>query len=155
SRGIGLVLGGPAVTDGLQNADHTNQVDGEYPSSFNTAARGQEPWVIAHVNRDVADSDSQAQSLALSESWELARADSIGVFQPLEDPSVLHRENISNQEQRRSDRAVASTGYGDQATVVAQLQRIIKYTDADELMITGNMWDPVAQRASDRLLMEA
>src|SRR5699024_5827284 len=26
SRGIGLVLGGPAVTDGLQNADQTNQV---------------------------------------------------------------------------------------------------------------------------------
>src|SRR5699024_1710416 len=25
SRGIGLVLGGPAVTDGLQNADQTNQ----------------------------------------------------------------------------------------------------------------------------------
>lgn len=155
SRGIGLVLGGPAVTDGLQNADQTNQVVEEYRSGFNTAARGQEPWVIASVNVVVAESDSQAYSLALSESWALARSRSIGVFQPLEDPSVLQRENISNQEQRRIDRALASTVYGDQATVVAQLQRIIKYTDADELMITGNMWDPVAQRASDRLLMEA
>lgn len=155
SRGIGLVLGGPAVTDGLENTDQTSQVIEEYRSDFNTAARGQGPWVIASVNAVVAESASQAYSLALSEAWALARSRSIGVFQPLEDPAALHRENISIQEQRRIDRALASTVYGDQETVIGQLQRIIEYTDADELLITGNMWDPAAQRASDRLLMEA
>ncbi len=155
SRGIGLVLGGPAVTDGLENTDQTSPVIEEYRSGFNTAARGQDPWVIASVNVVVAESDSQAYSLALSEAWALARSRSIGVFQPLEDPAVLHRESISDQEQRRIDRALASTVYGDRATVGAQLQRIIEYTDADELLVTGNMWDPVAQQTSDRLLMEA
>src|SRR5699024_6834244 len=122
---------------------------------FNTAARGQEPWVIASVNVVVAESDSQAYSLALSESWALARSRSIGVFQPLEDPSVLQRDNISNQEQRRIDRALASTVYGDHVTVVVQLQSNIKYTGADQLTITENMWDQIAQPASVRLLLEA
>lgn len=154
SRGAGLVLGGPAVTRGLRTSDQTSDVVAEYRQHFVASNhRGQAPHVIASVNIAVAETHREAAALVLSEAWALTRSRSIGVFQPLEDPAVIRNAQPSAQQQRRIDTALASTIYGTPDAVVEQIHRVLAYTQADEIMVTGNIWDPAAQRKSDQLLM--
>lgn len=156
SRSLGVVLGGPAVTRGLEPQNDPNTTVENYRREFVASSnRQQRPYVIASINVAVAETQHAAEELVLSEAWALTRSRSIGVFQPLENPSAIRQETPSEQQQRRVDRALASTIYGTQQEVVRQLQHVVDYTGADEIMVTGNIWDPVAQRASDRLLMEA
>lgn len=156
TRGAGLVLGGPAVSRGIKTSQDANQTAVDYREAFAAStSRGQQPHVIASINVAVADSYEAAEQLVLSEAWALTRSRSIGVFQPLEDPAAIRAEQPSAQQQQRIDRALASTIYGTPQDVVHQLERVLQYTLADEIMVTGNIWDPAAQQTSDRLLMAA
>ncbi len=155
-RGMGLVLGGPAVTNGLRPDSGRNTVTQTYRDSFVASShRPQRPYVIASINVAVAETRAAAEDLALSEAWALTRSRSIGVFQPLEDPAEIRSREPTPQEYRRLGRALATTIYGTADDVVEQLQRVLEYTQADEMMVTGNIWDPAEQQASDRLLIEA
>lgn len=156
SRGVGLVLGGPAVTRGLMSNAGVNETVAKYRDAFiESPDRKQRPYVIASINVAVAETREAAQQLVLSEAWALTRSRSIGVFQPLEEPTALQARTPTEQEQRRIDRALDTTIYGTQHEVIQQLHQVLEYTGADEIMVTGNMWDPAAQQESDRLLMEA
>lgn len=156
TRGTGLVLGGPAVTRSLKTDEATGHTADRYRGAFvESTHRRQQPYVIASLNVAVAETHAAAKQLILSEAWALTRSRSIGVFQPLEDPAAIEAAQSSEQQQRRIDRALTSSVYGTQDEVIDQLQRVLRYTKADELMVTGNMWDPTAQQTSDRLLMEA
>lgn len=156
TRGLGMVLGGPAVTNGLKATRDINGPMIAYRNSFaSDAHRGQQPHIIASVNVAVAETHQAAEDLVLSEAWALTRSRSIGVFQPLEDPAVIRAMHSTQQQQRRLANALATTIYGTQDGVVAQLHRVLAYTRAHEILVTGNMWDPAAQRTSDRLLAEA
>ena len=155
-RGMGLVLGGPAVTNGLKATPDTNASVAAYRENFATSPqRQQPPHVIASVNIAVAESHEAAKDLVLSEAWALTRSRSVGVFQPLEDPASIRLAHPSQQEQRRLDRALATTIYGTPNDVVEQIHQVLDYTQADEVMVTGNIWDPKKQLASDQLLIEA
>ncbi|GAA2031808.1 LLM class flavin-dependent oxidoreductase [Yaniella flava] len=156
TRGAGLVLGGPAVTRGLNTTNETNQAVAEYRQRFTRSPlREHQPHVIASVNIAIAASRQAAEQLVLSEAWALTRSRSIGVFQPLEDPDTIMAAEPSEQQQRRISKALASSIYGTQEEVLEQIERVLAYTQADEIMVTGNIWDPAAQQESDRLLMEA
>lgn len=155
-RGMGLVLGGPAVTNGLKVTRDINKAVVAYHENFTASPqRQQRPYIIASVNIAVADSRQAAEDLVLSEAWALTRSRSIGVFQPLEDPASIRAGKPSEQQQRRIDRLLATTIYGTQHDVVEQIHQVLSYTRADEIMVTGNIWDPASQQASDRLLMDA
>lgn len=155
TRGAGLVLGGPAVSHGLKSPGFSQTV-ADYRDAFvESPHREQQPHVIASINVAVAETHAAAEQLVLSEAWALTRSRSIGVFQPLEDPAAIRAEQFSAQQQRRIDQALASTIYGTQQDVVDQLEQVLQYTLADEIMVTGNIWDPAAQQTSDRLLLEA
>lgn len=155
-RGMGLVLGGPAVTNGLKAARETKSAPESYRRHFTPSAfRHQRPTVIASVNIAVAQTPQEAKDLVLSEAWALARSRSTGVFEPLEHPTSLRRVRPSAQQQRRIDRFLSTTLHGTPHDVVEQLRRVVEYTRADEVLVTGNMWNPVAQLHSDELLMAA
>ena len=155
-RGMGLVLGGPAVTNGLKPAPESNTAVATYREHFTAAEpRQQRPYIIASVNIAVAKSRQAAEDLVLSEAWALTRSRSIGVFQPLEAPASIRAAKPSAQQQRRIDRLLATTIYGTQDDVVEQIHRVLAYTQADEVMVTGNIWDPTSQQESDRLLIDA
>lgn len=155
-HGMGLVLGGPAVTGGLASPAELSAAPKQYRQDFVSASdRNQQPHVIASINVAVADTDEAARDLVLSEAWALTQSRSTGVFAPLEDPQSLRVESLTNQAQRRIDRALETSIYGTPETVVEQLAAIVAYTQADAVMITGNIWDPAAQRTSDELLIQA
>lgn len=156
TRGMGMVLGGPAVTNGLKATRDINGPMTAYRNSFTPdARRDQQPRIIASVNVAVAETREAAEELVLSEAWALTRSRSIGVFQPLEAPAAIRTMHSTGQEQRRLAHALARTIYGTQDDVVAQLHRVLASTRADEILVTGNIWDPVAQLTSDRLLAHA
>lgn len=156
SRGMGLVLGGPAVTRGLNVTEERHTLVEHYRRDFVMSPhRKQPPWVIASVNVAVAKTREAAGALVISEAWALTLARSIGVFQALESPAMVRQQHPSEQQARRIQRSLASTIYGTPDDVVKQLAAVVAYTQADEILVTGNMWDPAAQLTSDRLLFEA
>src|SRR5690625_2564149 len=156
SRGLGLVLGGPCVTNGLKTSDKHSPVVAQYRESFVASKpRNQSSYVIASVNIATASTHQEAERLVLSEAWALTQSRSTGVFAPLEDPREIRLETLSAQQRRRLDRALATTIYDTPDEVIEHLDAVVAYTQADEILLTGNIWDPEAQRASDRLLMDA
>ena len=156
SRGMGLVLGGPTVTRGLHASGEHSAAAARYRQHFVTATqRNQEPHVIASVNIATAPTHRAARELVLSEVWALTQSKSTGAFDPLENPADIQLETLSDQQRRRLGKALASTIYGTPTEAVEQIEAVLEYTQADEIMVTGNIWDPVAQQDSDRLLMEA
>lgn len=155
TRGMGLVLGGPAVTRGLTSDEDHSPVAAKYRDHFMTTSRSQRPHVIASVNIATAESTDAAKQLVLSEAWALTQSRSTGVFGPLEDPDTIDLSNLSAQQRRRLDRALQTSIYGTPDEVVDQLEAVVAYTQADEVMVTGNIWDPAAQLTSDQLLLEA
>ena len=155
-RGLGLVLGGPAVTNGLKATRDISKAAAAYRENFVPCPQCQQrPYIIASVNIAVAETRQAAEDLVLSEAWALARSRSIGVFEPLTDPASIRAAQPSEQQQRRIERSLATTIYGTQDDVVKEMRRLLAYTQADEIMVTGNIWDPDQQQASDQLLMEA
>lgn len=77
------------------------------------------------------------------------------MFAPLEDPGTIRADTLSPRQRRRLDQALESSIYGTPDEVVEHIERVVAYTQADEVMVTGNIWDPAAQQASDKLLIEA
>ena len=155
-HGMGLVLGGPAVTRGLEQPEERSPAVQQYRQHFaRSALRDQSPYVIASINVAVADTPQAARNLVLSEAWALTQSRSTGVFAPLENPEDIRLDSLTAQQRRRLDRALQTSIHGTPETVIEQLEAIIAYTQADEVMVTGNIWDPAAQQASDKLLMEA
>ena len=156
SRGMGLVLGGPTVTRGLHTSREHSPAATRYRQHFQSPVqRNQRPHVIASVNIATAPTRHAAQELVLSEVWALTQSKSTGTFAPLENPADIQLDTLSDQQRRRLDKALSSTIYGTPDEVVEQIDAVLEYTQADEIMVTGNTWDPVAQQQSDRLLMEA
>lgn len=156
SRGAGLVLGGPAVTNGLKTTGEHSAPAQEYRRHFVTSPhRRQAPWVIASVNIAVAPTRREAEDLLLSEAWAMTHARRSGVFSPLESPAVIRQQSPSQQQQRRIDRVLTSSIYGTPVEVIQQLEAVLNYTGADELLVTGNAWDLTAQSRSDELLIRA
>lgn len=156
TRGMGLVLGGPSVTRGLTTHEDHSPMAADYREQFVSATpRRQRSHVIASVNVATAESTTAAQQLVLSEAWALTQSRSTGIFGPLEDPGTIDLSNLSDQQRRRLNRALQTTIYGTPDEVVQQLDAVVAYTEADEVMVTGNIWDPAAQLASDQLLLKA
>lgn len=156
THGMGLVLGGPAVTGGLERPEELSAAPKQYRQHFVPSShRDQLPYVIASVNIAVADTHEAARDLVLSEAWALTQSRSTGVFAPLENPADISLGDLTDQQHRRLDRALGTSIYGTPETVVDQIASIVAYTQADEVMVTGNIWDPAAQRVSDELLIEA
>lgn len=154
-HGMGLVLGGPEVSRGLAAAQDRSVAVERYREHFvPSSQRDQAPHVIASINVAVAETEQAARDLILSEAWALTQSRSTGVFGALEDPEMIPRDNLSTQQRRRLDSALQTSIYGTPETVVHQLEAVLEFTQADEVLVTGNMWDPAAQRASDALLMQ-
>lgn len=156
TRGTGLVLGGPAVTRALESTGEDSPAPARYRERFvSNTPRNQRPHVIASVNIATAASRGAARQLVLSEAWALTQSRSTGVFAPLEDPGTIRADTLSPRQRRRLDQALESSIYGTPDEVVEHIERVVAYTHADEVMVTGNIWDPAAQQASDKLLIEA
>jgi luciferase family oxidoreductase group 1 len=154
--GLAVVVGGPSLFQRDGHATHRG-LD-RYREQFRPSTWHAEPYVIASANVAAADSREAARRLLLPESWALARSRSQGEFRALADVddvvARLHGEGVTGRDRQRVTENLERSIHGTPQEVRAGIEDLMRFTGADELMVTGGMSDLDGQRRSDELVAE-
>lgn len=125
-----------------------------YRQHFKPSPYLAEPYVMACVNVIGADTDAEAQSQATS-MYRMFLGIITNSRKPLQ-PPVPSMDGIWDlQEQAAVMHMTSCTFIGNKDTLSMQLQRFIRETDVDELMVTTNIYDTEARLHSYTILKEA
>jgi luciferase family oxidoreductase group 1 len=122
-----------------------------YRDSFKPSASHDKPLAILGTQVVCADTDEEAERLALTFDLNAVRR-AKGEYQPLASP-----EDAANYDYSPVDRARIAQGrnrisVGSPATVKTKLTKLIEATKADELMVTSMIFDHAARKRSYELL---
>jgi alkanesulfonate monooxygenase SsuD/methylene tetrahydromethanopterin reductase-like flavin-dependent oxidoreductase (luciferase family) len=101
-----------------------------------------------------ADTDEEAALLgtSLDQSYVALRSGNPGKLRP---PVPGYRDSLPPEALAMLQHMRQASAVGGPETVRASVHRFIERTQADELMIAGNIWDPAARQHSLRLTVEA
>lgn len=150
--GLPLVIGGPNMTKVAE--DGSTPFD-RYRQAFRPSAFATEPYVVLNVTAIAADTDAGASTLALSEAWAHVNSKITGAFLPLESPADIANKEMSDRQRDRLQSIGAITITGTSQTVFERISALCHQTDADEVMLSGCVFDHAAALYSDELLADA
>ena len=125
-----------------------------YRSRFQPSAQLDKPYVAVAANAIAADTDDQAQHLLRSLRLRFA-AMARGVRGQLQPPEAFNEHNWSPAELAFSDESLACSAVGSPAEVRKQLEGLIAQTNADELVLTAQIFDHAARLKSFALVAKA
>ena len=150
--GLGVVVGGPALTG--RHPQKAQEALQRYRTEFRASQWYSEPYVVASANVSVADTKEAARDLLLPEAWAMAASRTIGDFPPLESADAVRARAMTPRQQTMVEENLTAAIHGTAEDVTAGLTRMVEVTDADEIIITTNTFDPAALRDNDRRLAE-
>jgi len=124
-----------------------------YRSNFRPSSQLAEPRVMLGFNVFAADTDAKAQLLfsSLQQAFINLRTGRPG---KLPAPVENYAAQLDPSARSMLSQALSCSAVGSAATVGARLDAFIADTQADELMITSQIWDPVARTRSLEILAE-
>lgn len=124
-----------------------------YREKFQPSKFLDEPYSMACVNVIVADNDAEAKFLATS-FFQLA----LGLFRndrrPLPPPVASMKEIWTEAEQAGVQQMLKYSFTGSPETIKTSLERFLKQTGVDELMVASHLYDLHARKHSLKLLKE-
>ncbi|HEX2543917.1 MAG TPA: LLM class flavin-dependent oxidoreductase [Ramlibacter sp.] len=125
-----------------------------YRSSFRPSAQLDKPYVMLGFNVFAADTDDEAALLATSmqQAFVNLRTGRPGRLQP---PVPGYLESLPESARTMLDEVLACTAIGSPATVPAQIAAFVDRTEADELMITSQIFDHAARLRSYEITAQA
>ncbi|MEJ7838172.1 MAG: hypothetical protein WKF81_05105 [Thermomicrobiales bacterium] len=144
-------MGGPNL---LKQDDAGMTAIDRYREAFRPSLFATEPHVVLNVTAIAADTESQALHLAQSEAWAHVNSKIAGAFLPLESPVVIADKVMSDRQRERLQSIAANTIAGTSQSVFEQISDLRHQTDADEVMLSGCVFDHEAALHSDILLAE-
>jgi luciferase family oxidoreductase group 1 len=126
---------------------------GVYRDNFKPSARLERPYLMLAANVIVADAADEARLLgtSLTQAFLNLRR---GQPSPLPAPDASIEESLSGVERAMLVQTLSCTFVGTKATVREQLASFLKRTGADELMISGPIFDHTARLRSFELTSE-
>ncbi len=125
-----------------------------YRSSFKPSAQLDKPYALVGVNVIAAETDEEARYLATSQQMSFADLfrGTRGLMQPpIEDIDTYW----SPQERAQASQMLSCSVIGSRETVRRGLQQFVEQTQADELMIVCDVFDPEKRLRSVELIAEA
>ncbi len=131
--------------DALDEALHV------YRSTFRPSKHLGEPYVMLGFNVFAADTDEEADLLATSmqQAFVALRTGSPGKLKP---PVPNYMDTLSPPHRATIDHVLSCSATGSPARVREQVEAFVERTGADELMITGQIFDHQARLRSFELL---
>jgi luciferase family oxidoreductase group 1 len=144
--GLPVVLGGPVLS-----RPELGDLLAAYRRDFRPH-RDSRPHVTVSIDVLVADTDTEARELALSEVWAMVRSRRTGVFDSLEPVASIRHQRWDDQDADRVARGLDAVTAGGPATVRRRLEQLVDRTGADELLASGATYDRAALAASDASL---
>ncbi len=125
-----------------------------YRQHFKPSAALAEPYAILGVAAIAADSDAEAERIALSADLHFARR-AKGEYAPLASPEEAAAYPYAPVDRERIARHRARLIVGKIDTVKSRLLTLVESTRADELIVTTMVYDHGARRHSYELLAQA
>jgi luciferase family oxidoreductase group 1 len=125
-----------------------------YRSEFRASPDLAKPYVMLGFNVFAADTFSQAEFLASSMQQAFVNLRS-GHPSRLQPPMEGYVEGLAPQERAILEQVLSCASIGTPETVREDLHNFIKRTDADELMITSQIFDHVARLRSFEIAAQA
>ena len=125
-----------------------------YRETFKPSAQLAKPHVMLGFNVVCASTDAEAELLAtsLQQAFVNLRSGRPGKLPP---PRAGFLDSLGMDGRALLDQILSSSAIGSPATVRSKLDAFVARTGADELMITSQIFDPVARRESYSLLVDA
>ncbi|MDR3517060.1 MAG: LLM class flavin-dependent oxidoreductase [Azospirillaceae bacterium] len=124
-----------------------------YRSTFTPSATRDRPYAMVALNIIAADNDAAARRLFTSQQQAFLRLRR-GQPGPLPPPVDDLRDHSTALERAGVDQALACSVVGAPDTVRRGLSAFMAATAADELIVTGHIFDPVARRHSFEIVAE-
>jgi luciferase family oxidoreductase group 1 len=115
-----------------------------YRESFKPSAQLEKPYVMLGYNVFAADSDAEAALLATSMMQAFVNLRT-GMPTQLLPPVPGYYENLYPPQRAMLDQILSCSAIGGPETVRTRMEAFIAETDADELMITAQMYDHQAR----------
>lgn len=125
-----------------------------YRDSFRPSVSHAKPYAILGTQVMVADTDAEAERLALTFDLNTVRR-AKGEYLPLASPEEAAAFDYTPVDHARIAQGRNRISVGSSATVKARLMPLIESTKADELMVTSMIFDHTARRRSYELLAQA
>jgi luciferase family oxidoreductase group 1 len=118
-----------------------------YRRDFKPSAQLAEPYVMCGFNIFAADSDAEAEYLASSmlQSFVALRTGNPGKMPP---PVEGYRESLPPQFQSMLEQIMQGSAVGSADSVKQAVDRFVERTGADELIISGSIFDQAAREKS-------
>ena len=118
-----------------------------YRESFRPSVSHAKPYAILGTQVMVADTDEEAERLALTFDLNTVRR-AKGEYLPLASPEEAAAFDYTPVDRARIAQGRNRISVGSSATVKAKLMPLIEATKADELMVTSMIFDHAARRRS-------
>jgi luciferase family oxidoreductase group 1 len=124
-----------------------------YRTHFKPSPRLATPYVMLGFSVFAADTDKEAQLLASSQQQAFVALRS-GQPRRLPPPQEGYLESLAPPYRAVIDSALSCSAIGAPDTVRAQMHGFVQQTQADELMITSNVFNQTARRKSYEIAMQ-
>jgi len=124
-----------------------------YRRDFKPSEQLAEPYVLCGFNIFAADSDAEAEYLSSSmlQSFVALRTGNPGKMPP---PVEGYRESLPPQAQSMLEQIMQGSAVGSLETVKQGVDRFVERTGADELIISGSIFDQAAREKSYSIAAE-
>ena len=134
--------------------EHLDAALATYREQFRPSAYLDKPHAMAAMTVICAESDAEAELLATSQDQSFVRLRS-GDPGKLPPPVPGFRESLDMGGQAMLERLGVARAVGSLQTVADRITRFVERTKADEIIVSGATYDPLARQESLRLTIAA
>jgi luciferase family oxidoreductase group 1 len=152
--GLAARLGLPYAFASHFAPDHVDAALETYRAQFRPSAALQYPYVMAAMTVIAAETDAEAELLASSQDQSFVRLRS-GDPGKLPPPIANYRASLPVSAQAMLEHLGAARAVGSPPTVRERIDRFVERTRANEIIVSGATYDPLARHRSLELTMEA
>ncbi|MER7110999.1 MsnO8 family LLM class oxidoreductase [Streptomyces sp. NPDC000229] len=145
---IAAAAGLPLVIGDLKGRAKVVAAIERYRADFRPSVWSQEPYVVVAGTVAVAETEEEAARLLMPEAWSLAYSRTQGVFPPLAPPERIEGLTMTDRQREFYESALRGHIHGTEEQVRDALEKAVKETAADEIMVTTSTYDRAALRDS-------
>ncbi|MEU9999320.1 LLM class flavin-dependent oxidoreductase [Streptomyces sp. NPDC050848] len=149
---IAAEAGLPLVIGDLRGRERMLRAIDEYRSAFRPSPWSAEPYVVIAGTIAVAATEEEARTLLVPEAWSLAHSRTQGVFPPLMPVDGIERLTMSEKQRGFFESGLKGHLYGTEEQVGDALERVVKESGAQEVLVTTSTYDRAALLDSYRRL---
>ncbi|WP_108988997.1 LLM class flavin-dependent oxidoreductase [Streptomyces coelicoflavus] len=142
----------PMVIGDLRDRDRMRRGIDRYRAGFRPSEWSAEPYVVVSGTVAVAATAEEARRLLVPEAWSMAEARTRGSFPPLPPAEEVGARTMTGKERDLYEAGLAGHVAGTEEQVADELERLVKETGAQEVLVTTSTYDREALLESYRRL---